>query len=259
VLELAQELENIMSTVQGSQRDPDQLMLAHFHNTISFFQNRTDSFSDEEFAEALSEQVRYFGNLTVAGGSKDSPWADVNELTRWLANAIGRPLPGEGNKQVVEEKEKQDQCKINLTGFNECLITNHYEQYAMGKDGRGRWVRGLTEGPFSVRGKFSATTFEGSYQDGMAEYTITVILAPDCKSVGGFKATVNTPHANLEVTGGNVDLLSFSDNTITYKVEGEETYDSIFTARLKSPETQVNNQYRCSNESYLRIQFTKGF
>jgi hypothetical protein len=117
----AQAIIALIKDTQGG--DPDQLMVAHFHNLISFYQNNADSFSDEEFIKSLTYDANFWNNLTNAGGSEDSPWADVNELVRWLANAIGRPLPDGGDEQAAEEKEEESKPEIDLLKVNECMLS----------------------------------------------------------------------------------------------------------------------------------------
>ncbi len=91
--------------VEAAGTDPEKLMMANFHNLIVGLRNWINDChpTDEQYREELARRAAEFRNLTRAGGSEDSIWADENELMVWLAGQIGRDIKPKDEEDPIPD------------------------------------------------------------------------------------------------------------------------------------------------------------
>jgi hypothetical protein len=110
---------------KATEQNPDKLMEAALHQCIKMAGNAKDR-PDDEYRTSVMITAQNLKKLTKEGGSPDSMWNDVNELAKWIANKVGKPLPDEPEPEdtpessipeptIVEFPDKLGNYMIRLT------------------------------------------------------------------------------------------------------------------------------------------------
>ncbi len=126
---------------QATEENPDKLMQAFFNHDIWIlvknFRMRDDP---EDYRAAVMGTAKKYLKLTKEGGSQDSMWNNVEDLAKWLANKVGRPLPEpepefkppppstQQKTQLIEFPDRSGNYQIRLTFPNgECKAFDTFE------------------------------------------------------------------------------------------------------------------------------------
>ncbi|KPK20812.1 MAG: hypothetical protein AMJ70_07910 [Dehalococcoidia bacterium SG8_51_3] len=91
---------------KATEKDPDKLMEAHLYHDIKWLEKNI--FDADRYREFVIAMANKYKNLTKEFGSSDSMWNDVEELAKWFANKVGRPLPDEPKPDEPEPEPEQE-------------------------------------------------------------------------------------------------------------------------------------------------------
>ncbi len=115
---MQKEMEFLIGKELQMWRTAEPLLQARLLTHIRYLKNKQKDLSDEEYAElvrARAISIDQTLSLTRAAGSQDSPWANWEELMKWLAEQVRRPL---------NEPSPKGQGSANIT-FEGCVRTSH--------------------------------------------------------------------------------------------------------------------------------------
>jgi hypothetical protein len=122
---------------KATEKDPDKLMEAHLYHDIKWLEKNI--FDADRYREFVIAMANKYKKLTKEFGSSDSMWNDVEELAKWFANKVGRPLPDESKPdepepepeqetQFIEFPDRSGNYQIRLTFPNgECKVYDTFE------------------------------------------------------------------------------------------------------------------------------------
>jgi hypothetical protein len=92
---MQKEMEFLIGKELQMWRTAEPLLQARLLTHIRYLKNKQKGLSDEEYAELVRARAISIDQtlaLTQAAGSQDSPWANYEELMKWLAEQVRRPL-----------------------------------------------------------------------------------------------------------------------------------------------------------------------
>jgi len=134
---MQKEMEFLIGKELQNWRTAEPLLQARLATHIRYLKNMQKGLSDEEYAKLVRDRAISIDqtlSLTRAAGSQDSPWANYEELMKWLAEQVGRPLKepspkGQGGANVTFEGYV---LKLHLWDENRFEYTLRYRGGAVG-------------------------------------------------------------------------------------------------------------------------------
>lgn len=122
----APEFAELFQLIQkATERKPDKLMGAHLYQYIKMAGNAKHRPADE-YRTSVMITAQNLNKLTKEGGSSDSMWDNAEELAKWIANKIGRPLPEEPSS---DEPEPEPASLANFTAHGEFTRYKDMEEW----------------------------------------------------------------------------------------------------------------------------------
>ena len=126
---MQKEMEFLTGKELQNWRTAEPLLQARLATHIRYLKNMQKGLSDEEYAKLVRARAISIDQtlaLTRAFGSQDSPWANYEELMKWLAEQVGRPLKepspkGQGRANVTFEGYTLKWHKVDMNSFDYTL------------------------------------------------------------------------------------------------------------------------------------------